>query len=74
MCVVIVGVGLVGMVIVVELVDVGYEVELYEVCSFIGGKVGSWVDGDGNYIEMGLYVFFGCYYNFFNLMEKVGVK
>jgi zeta-carotene desaturase len=30
------------------------------------------VDGDGNHIEMGLHVFFGCYYNLFELMAKVG--
>lgn len=74
MRVAIVGAGLAGMATAVELVDAGHEVELYEARSFIGGKVGSWVDGDGNHIEMGLHVFFGCYYNLFNLMEKVGAK
>jgi zeta-carotene desaturase len=34
--------------------------------------VSSWVDDDGNHIEMGLHVFFGCYYNLFDLMKKVG--
>ncbi|MCC5626335.1 9,9'-di-cis-zeta-carotene desaturase, partial [Nostoc sp. CHAB 5715] len=40
---------------------------------FVGGKVGSWVDGDGNHLEMGLHVFFGCYYQLFDLMKKVGM-
>jgi zeta-carotene desaturase len=56
----------------VELCDRGYEVEIFESRPFVGGKVGSWRDADGNHIEMGLHVFFGCYYNLFNLMQKVG--
>jgi hypothetical protein len=35
------------------------QVEIYEARRFAGGKVGSWVDKDGNHIEMGLHVFFG---------------
>jgi zeta-carotene desaturase len=38
----------------------------------VGGKVGSWVDKEGNHVEMGLHVFFGCYYNLFDLMKHVG--
>jgi zeta-carotene desaturase len=56
----------------VELVDAGHEVELFESRPFVGGKVGSWVDTDGNHVEMGLHVFFGCYYQLFDLMKKVG--
>lgn len=72
MRVAIIGAGLAGMATAVELVDAGHEVELFESRPFVGGKVGSWVDGEGNHIEMGLHVFFGCYYQLFNLMEKVG--
>ena len=72
MRVAIVGAGLAGMATAIDLVDAGVEVEIFESRPFIGGKVGSWVDGDGNHIEMGLHVFFGCYYNLFALMEKVG--
>ncbi len=68
----IIGAGLAGMATAVELVDAGYEVEIFESRPFVGGKVGSWVDPDGNHIEMGLHVFFGCYYNLFDLMRKVG--
>lgn len=56
----------------IELVDAGHEVEIFESRPFVGGKVGSWVDKDGNHVEMGLHVFFGCYYNLFDLMKKVG--
>ena len=72
MRVAIVGAGLAGLSTAVELVDAGHEVEIFESRPFVGGKVGSWVDADGNHIEMGLHVFFGCYYNLFELMKKVG--
>jgi zeta-carotene desaturase len=72
MRVVIVGAGLAGMATAIDLVDAGCTVEILESRPFVGGKVGSWVDADGNHIEMGLHVFFGCYYNLFELMKKVG--
>ena len=72
MRVAIVGAGLAGMATAIDLVDAGCEVEIFESRPFVGGKVGSWVDAEGNHIEMGLHVFFGCYYNLFELMRKVG--
>ncbi|MDJ0571274.1 MAG: 9,9'-di-cis-zeta-carotene desaturase [Pleurocapsa sp. MO_192.B19] len=72
MRVAIVGAGLAGMATAIDLVDADAEVEIFESRPFVGGKVGSWVDKDGNHLEMGLHVFFGCYYNLFNLMKKVG--
>jgi zeta-carotene desaturase len=72
MRVAIVGAGLAGMATAVDLVDAGCEVEIFESRPFVGGKVGSWVDADGNHLEMGLHVFFGNYYQLFKLMEKVG--
>ena len=74
MRVAIAGAGLAGMATAVDLVDAGHEVEIFESRPFVGGKVGSWVDPDGNHIEMGLHVFFGCYYNLFDLMKKVGAE
>ena len=38
-----------------ELLDQGYEVDIYESRPFIGGKVASW-QKDGNHVEMGLHV------------------
>lgn len=55
-----------------ELADAGHEVEIFDARRFVGGKVGSWVDKDGNHIEMGLHVFFGCYYNLFGIMKRIG--
>ena len=72
MRVAIAGAGLAGMTTAVDLVDAGHFVEIFESRPFVGGKVGSWVDPDGNHVEMGLHVFFGCYYNLFALMKKVG--
>ena len=72
MRVAIVGAGLAGMATAIDLVDAGCEVEIFESRPFVGGKVSSWKDPDGNHVEMGLHVFFGCYYNLFALMEKVG--
>ncbi|CDF33194.1 zeta-carotene desaturase [Chondrus crispus] len=68
----IVGAGLAGLVTAMELADAGCAVTLYDTRPFAGGKVGSWVDRDGNHIEMGLHVFFGCYYDLFDVMAKVG--
>ncbi|KAI6692573.1 hypothetical protein NL676_020283 [Syzygium grande] len=70
----IIGAGLAGMSTAVELLDQGHEVDIYDSRSFIGGKVGSFVDKRGNHIEMGLHVFFGCYNNLFRLMKKVGAE
>lgn len=72
MRVAIAGAGLAGMATAVELADAGHQVEIFESRPFVGGKVGSWVDADGNHLEMGLHVFFGCYYQLFELMKKVG--
>ena len=72
MRVAIVGAGLAGLAAAVELVDAGHEVEIFEARSFIGGKAGSWIDAEGNHIEMGLHVFFNNYNNLFALMRHVG--
>ena len=68
----IIGGGLGGMITAMELADAGHKVQIFESRRFHGGKVGSWLDGDGNHIEMGLHVFFGCYYNLFGIMKRVG--
>jgi len=68
----IVGAGLAGMVAAMDLADAGHDVEMFELRPYVGGKVSSWTDKDGNHIEMGLHVFFGCYYNLFGIMERTG--
>jgi zeta-carotene desaturase len=66
----IIGCGLAGMVAAMDLADAGHDVEMFEVRPYVGGKVSSWLDKDGNHIEMGLHVFFGCYYNLFGIMKR----
>jgi len=68
----IIGAGLAGMVAAMDLADAGHEIEMFETRPFVGGKVSSWLDKDGNHIEMGLHVFFGCYYNLFGIMKRTG--
>jgi len=68
----IIGSGLAGMITAMELADAGHDVQIFESRRFYGGKVGSWIDKAGNHIEMGLHVFFGCYYNLFGIMKRVG--
>ena len=68
----IIGCGLAGMVAAMDLADAGHQVEMFETRPFVGGKVSSWKDKDGNHIEMGLHVFFGCYYNLFGIMKRTG--
>jgi zeta-carotene desaturase len=68
----IIGAGLSGMVAAMDLADAGHQVEMFEVRPFVGGKVSSWIDKEGNHIEMGLHVFFGCYYNLFGIMKRTG--
>eukprot|EP00873_Tetraselmis_striata_P005321 jgi/Tetstr1/425585/TSEL_016006.t1 len=68
----VVGAGLAGLVAAMDLADAGHEVEMFELRPFVGGKVSSWQDDEGNHIEMGLHVFFGCYYNLFGIMKRTG--
>jgi hypothetical protein len=70
--VVVIGAGLAGLSTAVELLEQGYQVDIYDQRPHVGGKVASWRDKDGNHIEMGLHVFFGCYFNLFRLMAKCG--
>ena len=60
------------MVAAMDLADAGHDVEMFELRPYVGGKVSSWKDKDGNHIEMGLHVFFGCYYNLFGIMKRTG--
>ena len=68
----IVGSGLAGLTAAVDLLDAGHTVDIYDARPFVGGKVASWEDSEGNHIEMGLHVFFFNYANLFALMRKVG--
>jgi len=68
----IIGAGLGGMIAAMDLADAGHDIEIFELRPFVGGKVSSWKDKDDNHIEMGLHVFFGCYYNLYGIMKRTG--
>ncbi|MDJ0626248.1 MAG: FAD-dependent oxidoreductase [Candidatus Caenarcaniphilales bacterium] len=70
--IVVVGAGLAGLSAAKNLVDNGFEITLLESRSVFGGKVSSWKDSDGDWIESGLHVFFGSYQKIFDLMKDVG--
>lgn len=66
------GGGLAGLTAAYDLAQAGHAVELFESRPVFGGKVSSWKDGAGDWIESGLHVFFGCYEELFKLMKSVG--
>jgi len=71
--VVIGGGGLAGLAAAKRLVDAGYEVEIFEQRPILGGKVSSWQDADGDWIESGLHVFFGAYVEIYDLMRELNI-
>jgi 15-cis-phytoene desaturase len=71
--VVICGGGLAGLSAAKMLLDNGFTVELLEGREILGGKVSSWRDSDGDWIESGLHVFFGAYDEIFKLMRELGI-
>lgn len=69
---VIAGAGLAGLTAANYLADAGYRVTLLEKRDRAGGKVSSWQDGDGDWLESGLHVFFGAYRNLLAFMRETG--
>jgi 15-cis-phytoene desaturase len=67
------GGGLAGLAAAKRLVDAGYRVELLEQRPILGGKVSSWRDAEGDWVESGLHVFFGAYVEIFDLMRELGI-
>jgi 15-cis-phytoene desaturase len=70
--VLILGGGLAGLAAAKRLVDNGFQVELLEKRNILGGKVSSWKDADGDWIETGLHCFFGAYREIYELMKELG--
>jgi Flavin containing amine oxidoreductase len=71
--VIICGGGLAGLSAAKMLLDSGFSIELLEGRSILGGKVSSWRDSEGDWIESGLHVFFGAYVEIFKLMRELGI-
>src|SRR6476646_1562908 len=68
--VVIAGAGLAGLSAAWYLSKQGYHVTLLEKREIAGGKVSSWQDADGDWLESGLHVFFGAYRNLLAFMRE----
>lgn len=66
------GAGVAGLSAAIELVDRGYEVELYEKRKVLGGKVSVWKDKDGDSVESGLHIVFGGYEQLQAYLDRVG--
>ncbi len=72
MKVAIVGGGLAGLACAVELAESGQEVVVLEKRAVLGGKVSSWQDAQGDSIESGVHIFFGCYKQLLPFLKRVG--
>ncbi len=57
----------------VELADNGYEVTVLEKRPVLGGRVSSWLDKDGDWVETAPHVIRGSYKSFISLLERVGI-
>ena len=70
----IIGGGLSGLSCAKYLSDAGHIPTIYEARDVLGGKVSAWQDEDGDYIETGLYIFFGAYPNMMNLFKELNIE
>jgi phytoene desaturase len=72
--VLIAGAGLAGLSAAKYLSDAGYRVTIIEKRDVAGGKVSSWQDADGDWLESGLHVFFGAYRNLLAFLRETGLE
>jgi phytoene desaturase len=70
---VVAGGGLAGLSAAKYLADAGHEIVILEKRQVAGGKVSSWQDADGDWVESGLHVFFGAYRNLLALLGETGL-
>jgi 15-cis-phytoene desaturase len=74
MRVAIAGGGLAGLACAKYLVDAGHTPIILESRDVLGGLVAAWKDGDGDWYETGLHVFFGAYPNMLQLFKELGIE
>jgi 15-cis-phytoene desaturase len=70
--VLILGGGLAGLTAAKRLADRGFKVKVLEKRDIFGGKVSSWKDSEGDWIESGTHCFFGAYGVLYDLMKEIG--
>ena len=70
--VIIIGAGIAGISAAMELVENGYEVNLFETSSRAGGRMFSLLDNKSkDEIDNGQHLFIGAYKHFFNILKKL---
>ncbi len=69
--VLILGGGLAGLTAAKRLTDKGFQVQVLEKREIFGGKVSSWKDDEGDWIESGTHCFFGAYKVLYDLMKEI---
>jgi 15-cis-phytoene desaturase len=65
------GGGLAGLTAAKRLTDKGFQVKVLEKREIFGGKVSSWKDDEGDWIESGTHCFFGAYSVLYDLMKEI---
>ncbi|MDQ3928547.1 MAG: FAD-dependent oxidoreductase, partial [Chloroflexota bacterium] len=71
--VVIAGAGLAGLSAAKYLAEHSFPVTVLEKREVAGGKVSSWQDAEGDWLESGLHVFFGAYRNLLGFLRDMGL-
>jgi 15-cis-phytoene desaturase len=69
----VIGAGPAGLAAAKYLTDAGRSVQIIEKRNILGGKLSSWRDRDGDWLESGLHAFFGGYTTLLQLLADVGI-
>ena len=70
----IVGGGPAGLAAAKYVAEAGHTARILEKRTILGGKLSSWRDGDGDWLESGLHAFFGGYTALHALLAEVGIS
>lgn len=70
---IVVGGGPAGLAAAKYLADAGIRARVFEARAILGGKLSSWRDADGDWLESGLHAFFGGYARVRALLAELGI-